>query len=106
MLQSLPCFFSFPFSNKNWQKKNKTRQSPFSRMYDHSLPHSRLATGDMEGEWRTRACRSPSQAARAPARGLLPDCASDSLAGTRSMKWVVKSSLVAVTQRSRKMATL
>ncbi|CAA7407446.1 unnamed protein product [Spirodela intermedia] len=26
-------------------------------------------------------CRSPSQAARAPARGLLPDCASDLLAG-------------------------
>ncbi|CAA7400363.1 unnamed protein product [Spirodela intermedia] len=27
---------------------------PFSRVYDHSLPHSQLATGDMEGEWRTQ----------------------------------------------------
>ncbi|CAA7393266.1 unnamed protein product [Spirodela intermedia] len=37
----------------------------FSRVYDHSLPHSRLAT-----------------AARAPARGYSPpDCASDPLAG-------------------------
>ncbi|CAA7407859.1 unnamed protein product [Spirodela intermedia] len=24
--------------------------SPFSRVYDQSLPHSRLATGDVEGE--------------------------------------------------------
>ncbi|CAA7392269.1 unnamed protein product [Spirodela intermedia] len=23
---------------------------PFSRVYDHSLPHSRLATSDVEGE--------------------------------------------------------
>ncbi|CAA6674603.1 unnamed protein product [Spirodela intermedia] len=29
--------------------------SPFSHVYDHSLPHSRLATGDVEGEWCTRA---------------------------------------------------
>ncbi|CAA7401504.1 unnamed protein product [Spirodela intermedia] len=27
-----------------------SKQSSFSRVYDHSLPHSRLATGDMEGE--------------------------------------------------------
>ncbi|CAA7406197.1 unnamed protein product [Spirodela intermedia] len=27
---------------------------PFSRVYDHSLPHSRLATGDVEGEWHTQ----------------------------------------------------
>ncbi|CAA6659426.1 unnamed protein product [Spirodela intermedia] len=26
------------------------RESPFSRVYDHSLPHSWLATGDVEGE--------------------------------------------------------
>ncbi|CAA7409439.1 unnamed protein product [Spirodela intermedia] len=32
----------------------------FSRVYDHSLPHSRLATGDVEGEWRTRAPIGPS----------------------------------------------
>ncbi|CAA7407632.1 unnamed protein product [Spirodela intermedia] len=25
----------------------------FSRVYDHSLPHSQLATSDVEGEWRT-----------------------------------------------------
>ncbi|CAA6674618.1 unnamed protein product [Spirodela intermedia] len=37
--------------------------SLFSRVYDHSLPHSRLATGDVEGEWRTRAPIGPSQAA-------------------------------------------
>ncbi|CAA6674316.1 unnamed protein product [Spirodela intermedia] len=35
-------------------------QSPFSRVYDHSLPHSRLATSDVEGEWRTRAPIGPS----------------------------------------------
>ncbi|CAA7403774.1 unnamed protein product [Spirodela intermedia] len=40
-----------------------SKQSPFSRVYDHSLPHSRLATGDMKGEWRTRASIGPSQAA-------------------------------------------
>ncbi|CAA6674391.1 unnamed protein product [Spirodela intermedia] len=39
---------------------NIISQSLFSRVYDHSLPHSRLATGDVEGEWRTRAYRSPS----------------------------------------------
>ncbi|CAA6660750.1 unnamed protein product [Spirodela intermedia] len=37
-----------------------SKQSPFSRVYDHSLPHSRLATGDVEGEWRTRAPIGPS----------------------------------------------
>ncbi|CAA7403688.1 unnamed protein product [Spirodela intermedia] len=34
--------------------------SPFSHMYDHSFPHSRLATGDVEGEWCTRAPIGPS----------------------------------------------
>ncbi|CAA7393095.1 unnamed protein product [Spirodela intermedia] len=28
-------------------------KSSFSRVYDHSLPHSRLATSDVEGERRT-----------------------------------------------------
>ncbi|CAA7410678.1 unnamed protein product [Spirodela intermedia] len=45
--------------------RNKRRlfiasKSHFSRVYDHSLPHSQLATGDVEGEWRTRAPNSPS----------------------------------------------
>ncbi|CAA7405105.1 unnamed protein product [Spirodela intermedia] len=47
------------------QEEALHRICPFSRVYDHSLPHSRLAT-----------------AARVPARGLLPDYASDPLAGT------------------------
>ncbi|CAA7393117.1 unnamed protein product [Spirodela intermedia] len=34
--------------------------SHFSRVYNHSLPHSRLAIGDVEGEWRTRAPIGPS----------------------------------------------
>ncbi|CAA6674499.1 unnamed protein product [Spirodela intermedia] len=42
------------------QHHRSSRQSHFSRVYDHSLPHSRLATGDVEGEWRTRAPISPS----------------------------------------------
>ncbi|CAA6675026.1 unnamed protein product [Spirodela intermedia] len=44
---------------------------PFSRMYDHSLPHSRLATGDVEGEWRTRAPIGPSHSS--PCSRLLSD---------------------------------
>ncbi|CAA6674687.1 unnamed protein product [Spirodela intermedia] len=67
---------------------------PFSCVYDHSLPHNRLATGDVKGEWRTCACRSPSQATSRGSSGLLPDCTSDPL---RSMKWVVESSPAAVT---------
>ncbi|CAA6672942.1 unnamed protein product [Spirodela intermedia] len=41
---------------------------------DRPLPDDgfRLATGDVEGEWRTRALSVPSQAARAPARGYSP----------------------------------
>ncbi|CAA6669242.1 unnamed protein product [Spirodela intermedia] len=34
--------------------------SSFSHVYDHSLSHSRLATGDVEEEWRTRAPIGPS----------------------------------------------
>ncbi|CAA6672286.1 unnamed protein product [Spirodela intermedia] len=71
-----------------------------SRVYDHSLPHSRLTTGDVEGEWRTRAPIDPSKPLE-PCSRLLPDCASDPLAGPagrrRSMKWVIKSSSIAVT---------
>ncbi|CAA6675424.1 unnamed protein product [Spirodela intermedia] len=46
-------------------------ESPFSRVYDHSLPHNRLATGDVEGEWRTRAPIGPSRSS--PYSRLLPD---------------------------------
>ncbi|CAA7409179.1 unnamed protein product [Spirodela intermedia] len=48
-----------------------SKQTSFSRMYDHSLPHSRLATGDVEGEWRTRAPIGPSRLS--PYSRLLPD---------------------------------
>ncbi|CAA7409442.1 unnamed protein product [Spirodela intermedia] len=45
--------------------------SPFPRVYDHSLPHSRLAIGDVEGEWCTRAPIGPSHSS--PCSWLLPD---------------------------------
>ncbi|CAA6675278.1 unnamed protein product [Spirodela intermedia] len=32
-------------------KRIQTCSRPFSHMYDHSLPHSWLATSDVEGEW-------------------------------------------------------
>ncbi|CAA6672787.1 unnamed protein product [Spirodela intermedia] len=48
-----------------------SKQSPFSGVYDHSLPHSRLATGDVEGEWRTCAPIGPSRSS--PCSRLLPD---------------------------------
>ncbi|CAA7397950.1 unnamed protein product [Spirodela intermedia] len=53
------------------QSEMLSKQSSFSRVYDHSLPHSRLATGDLEGEWRTRAPISPSRLS--PCSRLLPD---------------------------------
>ncbi|CAA6674065.1 unnamed protein product [Spirodela intermedia] len=79
--------------NSREKVSNSFKQSPFSRVYDHSLPHSRLATGDVEGEWRTRA--PIVQAARAllaatPRLSFRPACGP---AGRRrSMKWVIKSS--------------
>ncbi|CAA7401126.1 unnamed protein product [Spirodela intermedia] len=48
---------------------------PFSRVYDHSLPHSRLVTR----EWRTHASIGSSHSS--PCSRLLPDYASDPLAG-------------------------
>ncbi|CAA7409448.1 unnamed protein product [Spirodela intermedia] len=75
---------------------------PFSHMYDHSLPHSRLAIGDVEGEWRTRAPIGSS--CSSPCSRLLSDYASDPLA--KLMKWVAESSPAAVTRRSGKTATL
>ncbi|CAA7406904.1 unnamed protein product [Spirodela intermedia] len=56
-------------TERSWMELFK--QSPFSRVYDHSLPHSRLATGDVEGEWRTRAPIGPSRSS--PCSRLLPD---------------------------------
>ncbi|CAA7405457.1 unnamed protein product [Spirodela intermedia] len=61
-------------------------------MYDYSLPHSRLATSDVEGERRTRAHISLSRSS--PCSRLLLDCTSDLLI---SIKWIVKSSPAAVT---------
>ncbi|CAA7409458.1 unnamed protein product [Spirodela intermedia] len=45
--------------------------SPFPHVYDHSLPHSRLAIGDVEGEWCTRAPIGPSHSS--PCSWLLPN---------------------------------
>ncbi|CAA7392223.1 unnamed protein product [Spirodela intermedia] len=73
-------------------------------MWKGSDAHVRLATGDVEGEWHTRAPIYPSRSS--PCLRLLPDYASDPLAGPRLMKWVIESSLVAVTRRSGKMVTL
>ncbi|CAA6656590.1 unnamed protein product [Spirodela intermedia] len=52
-----------------------------TRVYDHSLPHSRLATG----EWHTRASIGPSCSSLCSR--LLLDCASDPLAGSAG-QWV------------------
>ncbi|CAA6658538.1 unnamed protein product [Spirodela intermedia] len=56
------------------QKEALHRICPFSRVYDHSLPHSRLAIG----EWCTCALLVwPLE----PLLAATPDCASDPLAG-------------------------
>ncbi|CAA6673650.1 unnamed protein product [Spirodela intermedia] len=71
----------------------RTHQSLFSHVYDHSLPDNGWppvtwkGSGDhvplsVQANGVRVPCRSQSQAARAPARGLLPDYASDPLAGT------------------------
>ncbi|CAA7388786.1 unnamed protein product [Spirodela intermedia] len=41
---------------------------PFSRMYDHSLPHSQLTTSDVEGEWRSTLLDYTSDPLGGPAR--------------------------------------
>ncbi|CAA6657432.1 unnamed protein product [Spirodela intermedia] len=69
--------------------------SHFSRVYNHSLPHNRLATSDMEGEWRTRA---PIGLSRLSPCLQLPRLHFQ----LRSMKWVIKSSPVAVTGGAEK----
>ncbi|CAA6674197.1 unnamed protein product [Spirodela intermedia] len=66
--------------------------------------HVRLAIGDVEGEWRTRAPIGSSRSS--PCSRLLPNYTSDPLASLRLMKWVVESSPAAVTRRSGKTATL
>ncbi|CAA6665059.1 unnamed protein product [Spirodela intermedia] len=53
------------------QEEALHRICSFSPVYDHSLPHSRLATGDVEGEWRTCAPIGPSRSS--PYSWLLPD---------------------------------
>ncbi|CAA6674542.1 unnamed protein product [Spirodela intermedia] len=54
----------------------------FSRVYDHSLPHSRWPPVTWKGSGNARALFGPQAKPLEPllARGLLPDCASNPLA--------------------------
>ncbi|CAA6659754.1 unnamed protein product [Spirodela intermedia] len=85
-------------TERSWMEVG--RQSPFSRVYDHSLPHSQLATSDVEGEWRTRALSVQAKPLE-PLLAATPRLCFRPLAGLasrrRSMKWVIKSSPAAVT---------
>ncbi|CAA6674757.1 unnamed protein product [Spirodela intermedia] len=46
----------YHLTERSWMEVGRVKRRlfiaicPFSRVYDHSLPHSRLATGDVEGE--------------------------------------------------------
>ncbi|CAA7409444.1 unnamed protein product [Spirodela intermedia] len=65
-------------TERSWMEVGRVKRrlfiastSPFPRVYDHSLPHNRLATGDVEGEWCTCAPIGPS--CSSPCSRLLPD---------------------------------
>ncbi|CAA6674625.1 unnamed protein product [Spirodela intermedia] len=105
---------------KKWKDMMMT-DAKSSRVYDHSLPHSRLITGDVEGEWRTRAPTDPTnplepllaatprlrfRPACGPAGRRIPrfcnififiSCSSFISKLRLSMKWVVESFPMAVT---------
>ncbi|CAA7409014.1 unnamed protein product [Spirodela intermedia] len=70
--------------------RTHANRPPFSHVYDHSLPHSRLATtGWPPVTWKGSGAHVPLsiQASRSsPCSRLLPDCASDPLAGPAGRK--------------------